>query len=245
MMTNPSTVESFDFDAVGFVTSDHHFGHARITELAGRPFGSVDEMNAAMVDRWNAIVGADDVVLHLGDLALGPIEQSVALTARLNGRRLLVPGNHDRVSPATQTKLAIERFRPMYEDAGWSVLPEILDGTRHGTRILASHYPYAGDSTGVERHHAHRPANTGIPLLHGHTHDREGGPHGSHEFHVGVDAFGFAPVQFELIDAWLEDLRREEEGIAAIVRERTAAGESTSIDELARSLGVDLGDDSH
>jgi len=244
-MTNPSTVEGFDFDVVDFVTSDHHFGHLRISELAGRSFGSVDEMNAAMIDRWNAIVGADDVVLHLGDLALGPIEQSVALTARLNGRRLLVPGNHDRVSPATQTKRAIERFRPMYEDAGWSVLPEILYGTRHGIRILASHYPYAGDTTGVERHSSHRPVDTGIPLLHGHTHDREVGPHGSHEFHVGVDAFGFAPVQFELIDAWLEDLRREQEEIATIVRERTAAGESTSLDEIARSLGVDLGDDSH
>ena len=235
----------FDFDAVDFITSDHHFGHARISELASRPFLSVEEMNETMIERWNALVRPDDVVLHLGDLALGPIEQSVALAARLNGRRLLVPGNHDRVSPATQTKRAIERFRLMYEDAGWSVLPEILDGTRHGIRILASHYPYAGDTTGVERHSSHRPVDTGMPLLHGHTHDREVGPHGSHEFHVGVDAFGFAPVQFELIDAWLEDLRREEEEIATMVRERTAAGESTSLDEIARSLGVDLGDDSH
>ena len=132
----------------------------------------------------------------------------------------------------------------MHEDAGWSVLREVLEGTCHGTRILASHYPYAGDATGVERHHAHRPVDTGIPLLHGHTHDREDGPHGSHEFHVGVDAFSFAPVQFELIDAWLEDLRREEGGTAAIVRERTGSGGSTSLDELARSIGVDLGEDS-
>lgn len=82
----------FDFDAVDFVTSDHHFGHARVSELASRPFSSVEEMNEAMIERWNALVRPDDVVLHLGDLALGPIEQSVALTARLNGRRLLVPG---------------------------------------------------------------------------------------------------------------------------------------------------------
>lgn len=216
-------VEFFDFDAVDFVTSDHHFGHARISELAGRPFTSVDEMNAAMIERWNALVQPDDVVLHLGDLALGPIEESIALTAQLNGRRLLVPGSHDRVSQATQSNWAIERFRPMYEDAGWTVLPEILVGTRRGTRLFASHYPYAGDTTGVERHSSHRPVDVGIPLLHGHTHDRNLGPHGSHEFHVGVDAFDFAPVQFELIDAWLEDLRREEEEIAAIVRERSAA----------------------
>ncbi|WP_460801526.1 hypothetical protein [Microbacterium sp. GXF6406] len=235
------TDEAFDFDAIDFVTSDHHFGHARISELAGRPFASVDEMNAVMIERWNALVKPDDVVLHLGDLALGPIDDSVALTAQLNGTRLLVPGNHDRVSPATQSKRAIERFRPIYEDAGWTVLPEILDGTRHGIRLLACHYPYAGDTTGVERHSTHRPDNTGIPLLHGHTHEHDFGPHGSHEFHVGVDAFGFAPIQFELIDAWLDDLHREEEKIAALVRERSAAGESTSLDELAREYGVDLG----
>lgn len=232
----------FDFDAVDFVTSDHHFGHARISELAGRPFSSVDEMNAVMIERWNALVKPDDVVLHLGDLALGPIDQSVELTSQLNGKRLLVPGNHDRVSPATQSNRAVERFRPIYEGAGWTILPEVLDGSRRGTRLLASHYPYAGDTTGVERHSTHRPVDSGIPLLHGHTHEHDFGPHGSHEFHVGVDAFDFAPIQFELIDAWLADLRLEEESIAAIVRERTASGESTSLDELAREFGVDLGE---
>lgn len=195
---------AFGFDAVDFVTSDHHFGHARISELAQRPFASVEEMNATMIERWNAIVGPDDVVLHLGDLALGPITESIALTAQLNGRRFLVPGNHDRISPATQSNRAVERFRPLYEDAGWSILPEVLAGTRHGRRLLASHYPYSGDTTGMDRHGKHRPTDHGIPLIHGHTHERRFGAHGTHEFHVGVDAFGFAPVEFAVVDAWLE-----------------------------------------
>ena len=38
----------------------------------------------------------------------------------------------------------------------------------------------------------------------------------------------------------IEDLRREEEEIAALVRERSAAGESTTLDALAREYGVDL-----
>lgn len=194
----------FDFDAVDFVTSDHHFGHARISELAGRPFGSVDEMNDAMIERWNALVGPDDVVLHLGDLALGPIDDSVGLTVRLNGRRLLVPGNHDRVSSATQSKRAIERFRPLYEQAGWTVLPELLVGTRNGLQLLASHYPYSGDTTGPDRHVKHRPADEGIPLIHGHTREHDFGAHGTHEFRVGADAFDFAPIPFAVVDAWLE-----------------------------------------
>lgn len=63
----------FDFDAVDFVTSDTHFGHERISMLAGRPFATVAEMDAALVERWNRAVPPDAVVLHLGDLALGPI----------------------------------------------------------------------------------------------------------------------------------------------------------------------------
>ncbi|WP_454170696.1 metallophosphoesterase [Microbacterium paulum] len=194
--------DNLDFDIVDFVSSDHHFGHARISELARRPFASVDEMDAVLIDRWNSTVAPDDVVLHLGDVALGPIEQSIALTSHLHGRRYLVPGNHDRVSPATQSNRAIERFRPIYEDAGWIILPEVIGGTRGGVALLASHYPYSGDTTGVERHSSHRPTDAGLPLLHGHTHAHDHGPRG-HQFHVGVDANDFRPIPFSVIDAWL------------------------------------------
>ena len=230
---------TFDFDQVDFVTSDTHFSHARIIELAGRPFTSVEEMDAELIRRWNETVAPDDIVLHLGDLALGPIAESLPLTAQLHGHRFLVPGNHDRVSPATQSRRAIERFAPLYEEAGWTILPEVISGFRAGAHILASHYPYSGDTQDEDRHPAHRPIDRGLPLLHGHTHDRENGPIG-HQFHAGVDAFGFAPIPMTLVDAWLEDLRREEEEIAAIVRERTAMGPSTPLSEVARRLGIDL-----
>lgn len=230
---------TFDFDQVDFVTSDTHFSHARIIELAGRPFASAAEMDAELIRRWNETVAPEDVVLHLGDLALGPITGSLPLTAQLHGRRFLVPGNHDRVSPATQTNHAIERFTPLYKEAGWAILPEVVSGTRAEHSLLASHYPYSGDTQDEDRHPAHRPVDRGLPLLHGHTHDRENGPL-EHQFHVGVDAFGFAPIPMTLIDAWLEDLRREEEEIAAIVRERTVAGPSAPLSEVANRLGIDI-----
>ncbi|HIY67347.1 MAG TPA: hypothetical protein H9830_13860 [Candidatus Agrococcus pullicola] len=77
---------SFEFDAVDFVTSDTHFGHVRIIELAHRPFAEVTEMDEEIVRRWNAVVAPDDVVLHLGDVALGPIATPLQITERLNGR---------------------------------------------------------------------------------------------------------------------------------------------------------------
>lgn len=229
----------FDFDQVDYITSDTHFSHARISALAARPFGSVADMDAELIRRWNQTVAPADVVLHLGDVALGPITESLPLTSQLNGRRLLVPGNHDRISPATQSRRAIARFAPLYEQAGWTILPEIIQGSRRGARILASPYPYSGDTQDADRHTSHRPVDRGIPLLHGHTHDRDNGPVG-HQFHVGIDAFGYAPIPFTLVDAWLDDLRREEEEIAAIVRERAAMGETTPLSELAEKFGIDI-----
>lgn len=209
----------FDFDRVDFVTSDTHFSHARISELAGRPFTSVEEMDAELIRRWNELVAPDDVVLHLGDLALGPIEESIRLTSRLHGRRYLVPGNHDRVSPATQSKRAIERYAPLYQAAGWKILPEVVKGTRHGYLLLASHYPYAGDSQPGDRHTAHRPRwDDGVPLVHGHTHALDHGPNG-HQFHVGVDAHDFAPIPFSVIDSWIQSLPGSETRLQTAMRE--------------------------
>lgn len=123
----------------------------------------VEEMDAELIRRWNEFIAPEDIVLHLGDLALGSIAESLPLTAQLHGRRFLVPGNHDRVSPATQSRRAIERFAPLYEEAGWEILPEIIAGTRAGQRILASHYPYTGDTQGEDRHTSHRAVDRGLP----------------------------------------------------------------------------------
>jgi calcineurin-like phosphoesterase family protein len=52
-----------------YFTADQHFGHAGIIGLCKRPFRSVEEMDEAMIANWNAVVGPDDEVWHLGDFA--------------------------------------------------------------------------------------------------------------------------------------------------------------------------------
>ena len=42
--------------------SDEHYGHERIIELAGRPFGSIAEMDDAIIDACNE--GADERTLR-------------------------------------------------------------------------------------------------------------------------------------------------------------------------------------
>jgi calcineurin-like phosphoesterase family protein len=82
-----------------FLISDTHFGHANIcvfTKSDGtkvRPFNSADEMDEVMIERWNAMVGKDDKVYHLGDVAIP--KKSLNLLEKLNGRKILIKGNHD------------------------------------------------------------------------------------------------------------------------------------------------------
>jgi calcineurin-like phosphoesterase family protein len=82
-----------------FVTSDTHFGHKNIltfTDDEGkltREFDSVEEMDEHMVDNWNRIVRPVDKVYHLGDVAIQ--KKSISIVERLNGKKILIKGNHD------------------------------------------------------------------------------------------------------------------------------------------------------
>lgn len=77
-----------------FFVSHTHFGHANIIKYCDRPFAHADEMDEAMVERWNAAVRPQDHVYHLGDVAMK--QQKIdAVLPRLNGHLRLVRGNHD------------------------------------------------------------------------------------------------------------------------------------------------------
>lgn len=78
-----------------FFTSDLHLGHSRIIELSKRPFSDVHEMNEMLIQKWNAVVDPGDTVYALGDIFMGPRE-TVLLRKRLNGKIILVKGNHDK-----------------------------------------------------------------------------------------------------------------------------------------------------
>ena len=200
------TETTLDLATVNFVTSDTHFGHARIIELCTRPFGDVDEMNEELVRRWNHVVGADDTVLHLGDLALGEREHSIGLTAALNGRKLVVPGNHDLFWSHYRASAKYKALNAeLLERAGWELMPEEFTATLDGREVLISHFPYAGDSHGEDRYAELRPVDMGLPLVHGHTHHTDHGPR-ERTFHVGIDAHDFTPVPMSTISAWLTRL---------------------------------------
>lgn len=178
-------------DRVRYFTADLHFGHENIITYCDRPYRDVEEMNADLVDRWNATVGDDDEVWVLGDVAMGPIEESLEWVRGLRGHKVLVAGNHDRCWAGRRR--APERWLERYRDIGFE---RILQGTVPvrvgGHDVLAGHFPYEGDSLDEERFTRWRPHDTGSWLLHGHVHTRWQ-VHGR-QINVGVDVWDYTPV---------------------------------------------------
>lgn len=121
-----------------FLISDTHFGHTntwqKFTLSDGsplRPFTSTEEMDETMVDNWNRVVRPKDTVYHLGDVVIA--RRNLETVKRLNGRKILIRGNHD-----------IFRDKDYYE-AGFEQI--------HGVRVfvdqfILSHIPLHPDCVG-------------------------------------------------------------------------------------------------
>lgn len=75
-----------------FVISDTHFGHQNMVRYHGRP----KQFDRLLIDNWNQIVGKQDLVFHLGDVAVSRTLDLASVVKRLNGRKILCLGNHDR-----------------------------------------------------------------------------------------------------------------------------------------------------
>lgn len=127
-----------------FFTSDTHFGHERIITLSDRPFRDAQHMNEALIQNWNDVVGPEDHVYHLGDVALGSFADSIACVGRLNGIKHLVVGNHDRLFIDPEAKRVdkhrrdLERFRPVYSEVFQYIEEGVHPGDEDGKSPAAA-----------------------------------------------------------------------------------------------------------
>jgi calcineurin-like phosphoesterase family protein len=178
-------------------SSDHHFAHDNIIGYCLRPFDDVGHMNEAMVERWNETVGDDDTVYYLGDFTLGAPETWAKYAHRLRGRKLLVPGNHDRlrITNAGEKKAA-----------GFEVLDPNIVVSVDGLNIWLNHFPLrAHDRRGYSRPPA--PAEYDVALCgHVHQHWRVG----DGIVNVGVDVWDFRPISLTEILTALTEATGEE-----------------------------------
>lgn len=121
-----------------FYISDTHFDHENIIRLAHRPFASLDDMNAEMIKRWNAVVTADDVVYHLGDFSW---KRRAYWAQQLNGEIVYLRGNHDNKADKDyleivdgQWKLVLFHY-PIVSWNGWYAGWHHFYGHVHGSPL--------------------------------------------------------------------------------------------------------------
>ena len=153
-----------------FFTADTHFGDHRTINIWKRPFASVAEMDALLIDRWNAVVGPEDSVWHLGDVARRPADVP-ALLARLHGTKHLLRGNNDPDATLTAQ--------------GWASVGDYAEMEVDGHRLVLCHYPFRSWNG------QHKRALN----LHGHSHGRLKPL--LRQYDVGVDVRDFTPVTLE------------------------------------------------
>lgn len=186
-----------------FLTSDLHFNHKNI--LAYMPeraklWATIAEMNAGLIERWNAEVSQQDTVYLLGDIAFSGITKTKELVSHLNGKIVLVKGNHDT---------SIKDYK--WLDAGILEVHESLELDHYGIKLRLSHYPYAPDGLSDNedsRFLNRRIENKGIHLLHGHLHSVPQNKirlakNNALMYDVGVDANNYSPI---LLDAVVKEL---------------------------------------
>lgn len=160
-------------------TSDHHFGHENVIRFCKRPFASAAEMDRALVENWNAVVAPGDVVYHLGDFAYRGDKRALrGLFDKLHGTKHLVVGNHDH----GETKRL-----------PWASIDNLMDVTVEGQKIVLCHYAMR----------SWKASHYGTIHLYGHSHGDLPGTHNSLD--VGVDCWGYCPVDLPSIRARLAE----------------------------------------
>lgn len=112
---------------MNFYIADTHFSHKNCLAFDNRPFKTVEEMDAEMIRRWNAVVNNDDHVYILGDLHWGKESDWIKVLEQLNGQKTLIRGNHD-IDP--------QKSRRYFADVkDYKVIDD------NGRKVVLSHYP--------------------------------------------------------------------------------------------------------
>lgn len=194
---------------MNFWTSDPHYWHNNVITYCKRPYTSIEEMNEALVENFNKIVGRDDHTFIVGDfsLAFRAVETYVN---RLNGTKSLVAGNHDFCHPAhkkSRTPENRQKWTDKYLECGFDeVYIEHKFVLKNGVYVRMCHLPYR-DASEEQNHAKHRPEDDGTILLCGHVHEKWKVRYteaGTAMVNVGVDVWDYKPVsEDELCELFL------------------------------------------
>jgi calcineurin-like phosphoesterase family protein len=180
----------------------------------------VDEFKEEYIKNFNKLVRPGDLTIFVGDIFFYHTKDQMKDTlSRMNGRKILVRGNHDF------------EHRIMM-NAGFELSVDEMIMTIAGERVVFSHYPFrmkpwlfkwvkfkaevskalrwCGIATKpifFEKYHQRRPVDRGQFLIHGHTHSNH--KVNGRAIHVGVDAWKFKPVNIQEISNMITKIKAE------------------------------------
>lgn len=169
-----------------YFTSDCHFNHLNILnfEPNSRPFSNVKEMNETIIANWNNRVKPEDTVYVLGDFFMGRTEDIEPILDRLQGKIVLIRGNHD-------SKPRLEVFRSKGIE-----IKEIEYLNYKGKFFILNHFP------NCSKEFAEMATGTNIDSiwLYGHIHSNAPKGYVNGSYHVGVDTNNLTPVS--IAEVW-------------------------------------------
>lgn len=157
-------------------TADPHYFHKNIIKYCNRPFHDVPHMNHIMIERHNKVVGKDDDIYFLGDVAFCSKHLLKEVLSQLNGKKHLIRGNHDELNPQEYIEIGFE-----------SVAPIMTLKLEEVGAVCLAHDP------------SHSIMVREVPWLVGHLHDmfKQFG----NCINVGVDVWDFYPVsEAQIVD---------------------------------------------
>lgn len=125
-----------------WVAADHHFGHHNILKfmdengvpIRGSRFSSIEEHDETLIRNHNELVDPKDRVYLLGDVVIN--RRSMRTLGRLNGRLVLVKGNHD-IFQAEEYLAYVDDLRSC-----------VVQKDKDGNKVILSHIPIHPDCLG-------------------------------------------------------------------------------------------------
>jgi calcineurin-like phosphoesterase family protein len=154
-----------------------------VLRYCSRPFQTIEEHDRVLIENWNNKVGKNDLIYILGDFTLSTNNEVIkAYADQLNGRKILIKGNHDK------NKMPEGVFDEI------TLYKEIRDGDY---KVILFHY--AIESWLHRFSKDNRGENPKIKTIHLHGHSHSLTPIIPDRYDVGVDSQGYMPCTLKEI----------------------------------------------
>jgi calcineurin-like phosphoesterase family protein len=152
------------FGGTVWFTSDTHFSHKNILKYspercAAGSFaaGDIEAHDKWLIGEWNRKVSRKDIVYVVGDFSFMKPDDVRELLGKLNGQKILIVGNHDKISPGmknTGFNEVVQIKEKKFNKRNFPFIEEV------NFRVVMCHYPMI---TWQGKHH-------GVVNVHGHCH---------------------------------------------------------------------------